>query len=150
MMAVRRTYTADQKPGAAEEKPAQTHHASAVVFGVGTVSATATVLRTVYIFRCSTKSGLFAVSLRTDGDNLPQNVCSGEWLKHGEALVEPGVSNLGGFVSSDLYRDLERHGFHIASGVRTTVSPYQAGVTASVSVAISAANSRTGFFDTDA
>jgi hypothetical protein len=111
---------------------------------------TGKVMMTVYIFQCSTKSGLYAVSMMPEGDNLPPNICTGQWLKHGASVVEFGVSHLVGFVSSDLYRDLARQGFHIASGVRTMVSPYQAGVTASVSVALSTASTRTGFFDTDA
>jgi hypothetical protein len=142
------TDTDDQKPGATG-KPAQTLPAAAKASGEATVSVTAKVQRRVYIFRCSTKSALYAVSLKPEGDNLPQKICTGDWLKHSEAVVEPGVSHLTGFVSSDLYRDLDRQGFHIASGVRTTVSPYQAGVTASVSVALSTATSRTGFFKTD-
>ena len=110
---------------------------------------TGKVMMTVYIFQCSTKSGLYAVSMIPEGDNLPANICTGRWLKHGAAVVESGVSHLLGFVSSDLYRDLARQGFHIASGVRTMISPYQAGVTASVSVALSTASGQTGFFKTD-
>jgi hypothetical protein len=80
------------------------------------------------------------------GDNLPPSICTGEWVRHGETVVEPGATHLTGFVAADLYRDLEKQGFHIASGVRTSVTRYETAV----SGAISAANTRTRFFDTDA
>lgn len=63
--------------------------------------------------------------------------------------MEPGISHLPGFVSVDLYRDLDRQGFHIASGVRIKVSEYEAAVNTAVSGAVSTANTRTGFFPTD-
>lgn len=49
---------------------------------------TGKVMMTVYIFQCSTKSGLYAVSMIPEGDNLPANICTGRWLKHGAAVVE--------------------------------------------------------------
>jgi hypothetical protein len=149
MMATRPTDTDDQKPGAEGEPTPQTHDAAAKLSGEGTFSANAKVLRKVYIFRCSNKAGLFAVSPNFHGDNLPPNICTGGWVRHGEALVEPGISHLTGFVSADLYRDLEKQGFHIASGVRTSVSQYQSTLTTAVSGAISTANTRTRFFKTD-
>ena len=128
----------------------KTHYVEARVVGTGKVSVTAKVLRQVYIFRCSNKADLFAVSLNSTGDNLPPNICSGEWGRYGETLVEPGVTHLTGFVAADLYRDLEKQGFYIASGVRPSLSQYQSTLTSAVSGALSTANTRTRFFDTDA
>ena len=122
----------------------QTHHVTATLSGKGTLSATAKVVKKIYTFRCSTKPDLFAVSLNPTGNNLPGIVCTGEWLRHGEAVVEPG-DHIAGFVSRDLFRDLDRLGFHLASGVRVTVSHDQSAV----SGALSAANTRTRFFTTD-
>jgi hypothetical protein len=144
----------DRKPAGQQaqtegKREPRTHHVSVTVATTGTVSATAKVLRHLYIFRCSNKAGLFAVSLSSAGDNLPANICAGEWVQHDEALVEPGISHLPGFVSVDLYRDLDRQGFHIASGVRIRVSEYDAAVNTAVSGAVSTANTRTGFFPTD-
>jgi hypothetical protein len=98
----------------------------------------------IFTFRCSNKSDLFAISLRSSGDNLPGNICSGEWVRHGEDEANPG-DPIAGFVSRDLFRDLERQGFHLASGVRVTVSRYQGPV----GEALSTANTRTRFFTTD-
>jgi hypothetical protein len=102
----------------------------------------------VYTFRCSNKSDLFAVSLKPTSDDLPPNICAGKWeLHNGPVEVKPGDA-IAGFVSRDLFRDLERQGFHLASGVRVTVSRDQT----SVSDALSIANLHTRFFtrDTDA
>jgi hypothetical protein len=44
------------------------------------VTVAAKVLRHLYIFQCSNKAGLFAVSLSPIGDNLPANICTGEWV----------------------------------------------------------------------
>ena len=102
----------------------------------------------IFTFRCSNKSDVFAVSEDPAGSNLP-SICTGKWEQHGEpAEVKPGA-HIAGFVSRDLFRDLERQGFHVASGVRIKVSAYEAEVTTAVSGAISTANNRTGFFTTD-
>lgn len=86
----------------------------------------------IYTFRCSNKPDLFAVSQEPNGNNLPKNICTGEWVQHGETEVEPGDA-IAGFVSRDLFRDLERQGFHLASGVGVTVSSFAVdGHTASV------------------
>jgi hypothetical protein len=103
----------------------------------------------IYTFRCSNKSDLFAVSLNQAGSNLPGNICAGgKWVRLNEEEVEPGATVVG-FVSRDLFRDLERQGFHLASGVRTTVSIAQTAVTTAVSAALSTANVRTRLFSTD-
>lgn len=114
----------------------------------GPVSATATVARKIYTFRCSNKSDLFAVSLDPHGSNLPGNICPGEWLSHSEAVVEPG-DHIAGFVSRDLFRDLERQGFHLASGVRVTVTRAFEAQVVEVAKALASANASTGFFPTD-
>jgi hypothetical protein len=97
----------------------------------------------IFIFRCSNKSDLFAVSRDPTGDNLSGSICTGEWVRHNEAEVEPG-DPIAGFVSRDLFRDLERQGFHLASGVRTTVKHQ-----VEINWALSSANVSTGFFATD-
>jgi hypothetical protein len=98
----------------------------------------------IYTFRCSNKSDLYAVSLRPTGDNLPGNICTGEWERRGEAEAEPG-DPIAGFVSRDLFRDLEGQGFHLASGVRVTVSRYRTAV----GEALAAANVQTKLFTTE-
>jgi hypothetical protein len=114
---------------------------------MGTFSVTATVGRKIYTFRCSNKSDLFAVSLDPHGSNLPRNICTGDWLWHGEAVAEPG-DHIAGFVSRDLFRDLDRQGYHLASGVRVTVSrDFEMQV--EVGKALASANASTRFFPTD-
>ena len=104
----------------------------------------------IFTFRCSNKPDLFAVSEDPAGGNLPTSICTGKWERHsGPTETKPG-DHIAGFVSRDLFRDLEVRGFHIASGVRVTVSDYQTAANTAVSGAISAANMRTGFFPTDA
>jgi hypothetical protein len=102
----------------------------------------------IYIFRCFNKSDLFAVSVKPTSDTLPGGICAGGWEPHSEAEVKPG-DLIAGFVTRDLFRDLERQGFHLASGVRVTASPYEVAVSTAVSGAISTANTRTRFFKTD-
>jgi hypothetical protein len=145
---------AEQQAQAGGKPGPQTHNvtvsATATALGTATASATGKVMRKVYTFRCSHKSDLIAVSLNPTGDNLPGRICTGEWVPHGEALVEHG-GHIAGFVSRDLFRDLDRQGFHIASGVRAPVSLSQHDQTArAVGDALSAANTRTGFFTTGA
>jgi hypothetical protein len=101
----------------------------------------------LFTFQCSNKSDLFAVTRDPTSDKLPGGICSGGWVLRREEEVERGA-HIAGFVSRDLFRDLDRKGYHLASGVRA-VSSYQAGVTTSVSVALSTANLNTKFFPTD-
>jgi hypothetical protein len=141
----------DQKaagqPAGTEGKPIpETHDAAATLDGKGALSATAQVMK-AYTFRCSNKSDLVAISLRPTGDNLPRNVCTGQWVWLNEAELARG-DHVVGFVSRDLFRDLDRQGFHIAS-VRVEVSGHTASVTTAVSGALSTANARTRFFTTD-
>jgi hypothetical protein len=97
----------------------------------------------IYTFRCSEKVDLFAVTLSPTGDNLPPNICSGEWVKRGEAEAEPGDPVVG-FVSRDLFRDLKQHGFHLASGIRVTVFRHQTAV----GEALAAGNTHSQLFPT--
>jgi hypothetical protein len=131
------------------ERNPTTHNAKVAIAGTGTVSVTATVLTKIYIFRCSKKSDLLAVTRDPTGNNLPPGICTGHWTRLSEAEVEQG-GHITGFVSRDLFRDLDRQGFHIASGIRATVSLTQHDQAArAVGDALSAANMRTGFFTTD-
>jgi hypothetical protein len=98
----------------------------------------------LYTFRCSNKPDLFAVSQEPAGSNLPGNICTGKWVRHSETEARPG-DHIAGFVSHDLFRDLERQGFHLASGIRVTVSRHETAV----SEAFAAANTHTRFFKTD-
>jgi hypothetical protein len=151
-MATPPTDAEDQKaggqPAGTDGKPIpETHGTSAKLDGKGALSAAARVMK-AYTFRCSNKSDLVAISLRPTGDNLPGNICTGQWVWLNEAELERG-GHIVGFVSRDLFRDLDRQGFHIASGVRVEVSGPTAAVTTAVSGAISTANTRTRFFPTD-
>jgi hypothetical protein len=114
-------------------------------------SATATVLTKIYIFRCSKKSDLLAITGDPTGGNLPLGACTGHWTLLRETEVERG-GHIAGFVSRDLFRDLDRQGFHIASGVRVTASASLTGTGTirAVADALSTANTRTRFFTTDA
>ena len=78
----------------------------------------------LYTFRCSDKHDLFAVTREPTGHNLPNNICTGRWVRHSETEAEPG-DHIAGFVSRDLFRDLDQQGFHLASGVRVTVSGHE-------------------------
>lgn len=98
----------------------------------------------LYIFRCSNKLDLYGVSLDAEGRNLPSHICSGRWARQRETDVEPGA-HIAGFVSRDLFRDLEDKSFHLASGVDLRVS----SLTASVSGVLTEANKHTQFFPID-
>jgi hypothetical protein len=99
----------------------------------------------LYTFRCSSKADLYGVSEQPAGDNLPSDICSGGWIALDEATVRAG-DRVDGFVTRDLYRDLERRGFHLAVGlVNGPVSPRDL----EVANALAAANKVTGFFRTD-
>lgn len=102
----------------------------------------------IFTFRCSGKPDLFAVSLNPVGDNLPANICSGTWHRQNDTEVEPGDPVVG-FVSRDLFRDLERQGYHLASGVRSFTVSRQVEMQIEVGEALSSANARTRFFTTD-
>jgi hypothetical protein len=65
------------------------------------------VLTKIYIFRCSKKSDLLAITGDPTGDNLPPGACTGPWTLLREAEVEHG-GHIAGFVSRDLFRDLDR------------------------------------------
>jgi hypothetical protein len=143
--------TDPDNPKAEGETAPKTHHVTATVSVTADVTATVVTAREltkIYIFRCANKSDLYAVSRNPAGDNLPENVCAGEWVRFSEADVERG-GHVAGFVSGDLFRDLDRQGFHLASGVRVTVSRHHHQTERAVRDALSAANARTKFFATD-
>jgi len=94
----------------------------------------------LYTFRYSTKPDLCAVSESAKGGNLPNIYSGGTWVPYGETDGD----HIAGFVSRDLFRDLQQKGFHVASGVSLAVS----GTAGTVNEALTASNSYTGFFST--
>jgi hypothetical protein len=99
----------------------------------------------IFTFRCSRQADLYAVSTDPRGRNLPEGVCTGNWEPISNAEVQPG-DGIAGFVSRDLFRDLDDHGYHLAiGGPRVTKSSDEVRVGA----AIAAANVVTRFFSVD-
>ncbi len=96
----------------------------------------------IYTFRCSRKADLLGVSQDPAGANLPDGICNGTWDPISEEEVEPGHA-VPGFVSRDLFRDLDNRGFHLAVG-RLPIT--QSSDEIRVGAAIAAANVITRFF----
>jgi hypothetical protein len=96
----------------------------------------------LFFYRCSKKADLFGVTEGPHPELLPSDVCSGSWEFVSDQKVQPGDS-MAGFVSRDVFRDLELRGYHLAI-VRVDVRRSSDEV--AVGAAITTANNVVGFF----